>query len=118
MKGTKILQNRELMYETMGIVENNIRAVTDMLRYAEKVEGLVSFEFLPCFFPSSPPTFFPPPFPPFPFFHSLPLSPHYFSLSPFFFCLPLFFSETLSGKCANSDKLETLLDLKQKHANS
>ncbi|KAK4149190.1 hypothetical protein C8A00DRAFT_38221 [Chaetomidium leptoderma] len=36
---TNILQNRDLMYETIGIVENNIRIVTDMLAYAEKVES-------------------------------------------------------------------------------
>ncbi|KAK1752823.1 hypothetical protein QBC47DRAFT_305315 [Echria macrotheca] len=33
------LQNRDLMYETMGIVENNIRVVQDMLAYAAKVES-------------------------------------------------------------------------------
>ncbi|KAG7294401.1 hypothetical protein NEMBOFW57_004472 [Staphylotrichum longicolle] len=33
-----ILQNRDLMYETIGIVENNLRIVADMLAYAEKVE--------------------------------------------------------------------------------
>jgi len=36
-----ILQNRDLMYETMGIIENNIRVVADMLAYAEKVESSV-----------------------------------------------------------------------------
>ncbi|KAK4443566.1 hypothetical protein QBC34DRAFT_416950 [Podospora aff. communis PSN243] len=34
-----LLQNRDLMYETIGIVENNIRLVQDMLAYAEKVES-------------------------------------------------------------------------------
>jgi hypothetical protein len=38
---TNILQNRDLMYETIGIVETNIRTVTDMLAYAEKVESSV-----------------------------------------------------------------------------
>jgi hypothetical protein len=38
---TNILQNRDLMYETIGIVENNIRVVADMLAYAEKVESSV-----------------------------------------------------------------------------
>lgn len=36
-----ILQNRDLMYETIGIVENNLRIVADMLAYAEKVERSV-----------------------------------------------------------------------------
>lgn len=38
---TNILQNRDLLYETIGIVESNIRVVTDMLAYAEKVESSV-----------------------------------------------------------------------------
>ncbi|KAK4096981.1 hypothetical protein N658DRAFT_500971 [Parathielavia hyrcaniae] len=38
-KKTNILQNRDLMYETIGIVENNMRIITDMLAYAEKVES-------------------------------------------------------------------------------
>jgi len=37
-----LLQNRELMYETIGTVENNLRIVQDMLVYAEKVESSVS----------------------------------------------------------------------------
>ncbi len=36
-----ILTNRYLMYETINIVENNLRIVTDMLAYAEKVESSV-----------------------------------------------------------------------------
>ncbi|KAK5658125.1 hypothetical protein OQA88_2681 [Cercophora sp. LCS_1] len=36
---SSILQNRDLMYETIGIVENNMRIVQDMLAYAEKVES-------------------------------------------------------------------------------
>ncbi len=36
-----ILQNQDLMYETIGIVENNPRAVADMLAYAAKVESSV-----------------------------------------------------------------------------
>lgn len=43
-----ILQNRDLMYETIGIVENNIRIVTDMLAYAQKVENSVCH----CYFAS------------------------------------------------------------------
>ncbi|KAK0711738.1 hypothetical protein B0H67DRAFT_492589, partial [Lasiosphaeris hirsuta] len=39
-----ILQNRDLMYETIGIVENNIRLVTDMLSYAEKLENLLDLK--------------------------------------------------------------------------
>jgi hypothetical protein len=38
-----LLQNRDLMYETIAIVENNLRIVQDMLVYAEKVESSVSF---------------------------------------------------------------------------
>ena len=49
---TNILQNRDLMYETIGIVENNLRIVTDMLAYADKVERSVcsplSLQFEPC----------------------------------------------------------------------
>ncbi|KAK3358750.1 hypothetical protein B0T25DRAFT_447129 [Lasiosphaeria hispida] len=41
---TNILQNRDLMYETIGIVENNIRIVTDMLAYAEKLENLLDLK--------------------------------------------------------------------------
>ncbi len=37
----KILKSRDLMYETINIVENNLRIVTDMLAYAEKVESSV-----------------------------------------------------------------------------
>lgn len=36
-----LLQNRDLMYETMRIVENNIRIVQSMLEYAKKVESSV-----------------------------------------------------------------------------
>jgi hypothetical protein len=36
-----ILQNRDVMYETMALIENNIRIVTDMLAYAKKVESSV-----------------------------------------------------------------------------
>ncbi|KAL2192757.1 hypothetical protein P885DRAFT_46914 [Corynascus similis CBS 632.67] len=39
-----ILQNRDLMYETIGIVENNIRIVTDMLAYAQKLENLLDLK--------------------------------------------------------------------------
>ncbi|KAK0614626.1 hypothetical protein B0T14DRAFT_436163 [Immersiella caudata] len=39
-----ILQNRDLMYETIGIVENNIRLVQDMLAYAEKLENLLDLK--------------------------------------------------------------------------
>jgi hypothetical protein len=38
---SSILQNRDIMYETMGLIENNIRIVTDMLAYAKKVESSV-----------------------------------------------------------------------------
>jgi hypothetical protein len=38
---TSVLQNRDLMYETIGIVENNVRIVADMLAYAAKVESSV-----------------------------------------------------------------------------
>ncbi len=37
----KMLKNRDLMYETINIVENNLRVVTDMLAYAGKVESSV-----------------------------------------------------------------------------
>jgi len=40
-KRTNILQNRDLMYETIGIVENNMRVVIDMLAMAGKVEDMV-----------------------------------------------------------------------------
>ncbi|KAK3897541.1 hypothetical protein C8A05DRAFT_19717 [Staphylotrichum tortipilum] len=36
-----VLQDRDLMYETLGIVENNLRIVTDMLDYAAKVESSI-----------------------------------------------------------------------------
>ncbi|KAL2266669.1 hypothetical protein VTJ83DRAFT_6021 [Remersonia thermophila] len=36
---TNVLQNRDLMFETIGIVENNMRVVRDMITYAEKVES-------------------------------------------------------------------------------
>lgn len=36
-----MLQDRDQMYETLGIVENNLRIVTDMLAYAAKVESSV-----------------------------------------------------------------------------
>lgn len=40
-KRNNILQNRDLMYETIGIVENNMRVVVDMLAMAGKVEDMV-----------------------------------------------------------------------------
>ncbi len=46
------LQNRNLMYETIGIVENNLRIVKDMLAYAAKVESSVCSYFL-AFYPWS-----------------------------------------------------------------
>ncbi|KAK0638447.1 hypothetical protein B0T16DRAFT_337864 [Cercophora newfieldiana] len=39
-----LLQNRDLMYETMAIVENNTRLVQDMLAYAEKLENLLDLK--------------------------------------------------------------------------
>ncbi|KAK4129666.1 hypothetical protein N657DRAFT_562601 [Parathielavia appendiculata] len=44
VKKTNILQNRDLMYETIGIVENNMRIITDMLAYAEKLENLLDLK--------------------------------------------------------------------------
>ncbi|KAK0722435.1 hypothetical protein B0T26DRAFT_643157 [Lasiosphaeria miniovina] len=39
-----ILENRELMHETIAVVDNNIRVVADMLLYAEKLDNLLDLK--------------------------------------------------------------------------